>query len=132
MSVHIGVDIQLVSEIENSMTLVGARYLDRVYDSNERGFARAHPNTAAMYLAGRFAAREAVLKLLEAPDVISIWKDVSLSDALNSNSPEVTLCGEASNLAVALGISKIFVCLSMGADSVSAVAVADSLASKCG
>jgi holo-[acyl-carrier protein] synthase len=117
------VDVQPVTEIEKSLRLFGTRYLKGVYDDRECNYARTHPQTAAVYLAGRFAAREAVLKLLEAPDVLAIWNDILLGDVVPS--PEVLLRDEALNIAKALGISEIFLSLAICRDAVTAIAVAD-------
>jgi len=123
MSIRLGVDVQPVAEIDESLRLFGARYLGGVYDDHECNYARAHPQTAALYLAGRFAAREAVSKLLEAPDVLVIWKDILLGEV--QLSPKVLLRGEALNIAKKWGISEIFLSLAVSHDTVTAVAVAD-------
>jgi holo-[acyl-carrier protein] synthase len=123
VSTRLGVDVQPIGEVETSLRLFGARYLQGVYDEEERRYARAHPRDAAAYLAERFAAREAVLKLLEAPDAPATWHDIVLSGTRYS--PEVRLRGKALEMATTSGISQVFVSLSMCRGDVTAVAVAD-------
>ena len=123
MSTRVGVDVQPVTEVETSLRLFGARYLESVYDESECEYARSHPRMAAVFLAGRFAAREAVLKLLEAPDVLSSWKDVRLGGV--GPSLKVLLSGEALNIAKSRGISTIFLSFATCRDAVTVVAVTD-------
>lgn len=123
MSIRVGVDVQPVTEVATSLRLFGTKYLERVYDDGEREYAQSHPRLASLYLAGRFAAREAVLKLLEAPDVLSSWKDIRLGGV--GPSPDVLLSGEALNIAKSRGISTIFLGVASGRDAVTVVAVAD-------
>ncbi len=123
MIAHLGVDVQSVSDIEKALGLFGARYLEGVYDDDECNFARSHPQTAAPYLAGRFAAREAILKLLEAPDAMAIWNDIRLGG--DGASPTVKLGGKALHMADVLGISTIFLSIAQRRFAATAIAVAD-------
>lgn len=126
MSIRVGVDVQPVTEVATSLRLFGRKYLERVYDESECEYARSHPRLASAFLAGRFAAREAVLKLLEAPDVLSCWKDVRFGGV--GPSPEVRLSGEALDIARSRGISTVLLSFATGPDSVTVVAVADASA----
>jgi holo-[acyl-carrier-protein] synthase len=123
MGTCLGVDIQQLAEVERSLRLFGSRYLEGVYDEHECRHARAHPQTAAIYLASRFAAREAVCKLLQATDVLAIWSEVLLGDVVRA--PEVRLRGEALELADARGISTIFLSIALQTEAAFAVAIAD-------
>ena len=127
MSLRVGVDVQPVTEVEKSLRLFGQRYLERVFDEIECEYALSHPRSAATYLAGRFAARGAVLKLLEVPDVLLCWKDIRFIGG--KASPGVLLSGEALSVARMQGISTIFVSVAKGREAVTVVAVADALAS---
>lgn len=123
MSLRIGIDIQSVRDVEKSLLLFGTRYLETVYDDRECNQAMSHPNTAARYLAGRFAAREAVLKLVNTHDALAMWNDVLLDDVHRATS--VQLRGSAKTVATSLGINEILLCIASTRDLATAVAVAD-------
>lgn len=123
MSYQLGVDIQSVRDVEESIQLFGSKYLQNVYNAHEYSYALCHPYSAAKFLAGRFAAREAILKLLNSHDTLSMWKDVILDDM---HSPtRVNLRGDAQTLALSQGIDKILLCIASTRDLATAVAVAD-------
>ena len=119
----LGVDVQSVAEIEESLRLFGAKYLENVYDARECAHAQSHPRIAGAYLAGRFAAREAVLKLLEVSDVLATWNDVFLDDDVTA--PHVQLGGEALRIAESWGISEVFLSIAWTRDAATAIALAD-------
>ena len=123
MTTRIGVDVQSVEEVEKSLNCFGSRYLERVYDKTECTFAELRPRTAGAFLAGHFAAREAVLKLLEIPDAVASWRDIVLIDS--NSSPIVELRGESAQTALTLGIFQILMSISSCSDHAIAVAVAD-------
>ena len=120
---RVGVDVQDVDEMAQSMSQYAERFLTRVFHEAEADFARRHPAGAARYLAGQFAAREAVLKVLGAQDAISMWRSILICNpgALSA----VELSGEARHLALSLGITEIFLSVARSTNYAMAVAVAD-------
>ena len=123
MSQRLGIDFQSVQDVADSLRLFGSDYLESVYDYRERHHARCHPGSAARYLAGRFAAREAVLKLLNTLDSFAMWKDIILDDDYGSTT--VRLRGHALRLATEWGLDEIRLCISSTKELAAAVAVAD-------
>lgn len=123
MSLRIGIDFQSVREVEESLKLFGTEYLESVYDDNECVHALSHPGSAARYLAGRFAAREAVLKLLNAHDALAMWGDILLGDS--NPSTTVRLRGGAQLLATEWGISEILLSVASTRELAMAVAAVD-------
>ena len=123
MTCVLGVDVQSVSEIEESLEQFGDRYLEVVYDSRERAYVRSHPHCAGRYLAGRFAGREAVLKLLEATDAVATWSNIQLGNGVTS--PRVHLDGRAQEIADTRGISSVLMSITVTRSAATAIAIAD-------
>jgi holo-[acyl-carrier protein] synthase len=63
-SILVGTDLIEVARIAESIQRFGDRYLRRVYTSNERKYCMSAGGDAAPYFAARFAAKEAVIKVL--------------------------------------------------------------------
>jgi holo-[acyl-carrier protein] synthase len=129
MSVSVGIDIQSVSDVQASLTNFGKRYVERVFSPDEADFALAHPHTAARFLAGRFAAREAVLKVLHIDDAMAYWYSITVSP-LDQPPLKVLLTDESHRRAVSLGLSSILITISAAGDLAIAVALADNMQEK--
>jgi holo-[acyl-carrier protein] synthase len=97
----------------------GARYLDRVYTPGEQA---SYATGGASSLAARFAAKEAVLKLIGTADGVDLR---GIEIATENGRPEVRLTGRAAELAQEAGIdaADIDVSLSHTGDLALAVAV---------
>ena len=95
----------------------GARYLDRVYTPAEQA---SYETGGAASLAARFAAKEAVLKLIGTADGVDLR---SVEIQTRAGRPEVHLTGRAAELAHDAGIEDIDVSLSHTGDHALAVAV---------
>ncbi len=73
-SIRVGVDVVAVSDVAESVDRFGDRYLDRIftphevaYCRSEHGSGRGTQGYSAESLAARFAAKEAVVKVLRPP-----------------------------------------------------------------
>lgn len=120
--VRIGCDVHPISEIAESIEHFGERYLARVFTSVER--AQTEGPMAIERLAGRFAAKEAVLKVLEVPHTTAIpWQSIEVRTGGNGV-PFVVLGGAAKELAEQQGISRIDISLSHDGGIAMAVAAA--------
>jgi holo-[acyl-carrier protein] synthase len=99
-----GVDIVEVARIDRIRREHGERFLERCFTPAEREYAAARKRGSES-LAGRFAAKEAVLKALGTGwrDGIA-WTDVEVV-VIPSGQPEVRLCGVAAQTARKLGIT---------------------------
>lgn len=123
----IGIDLVDVDEIREAVDRFGDRYLTRVYTPGELAYARASEAEFATRLAARFAAKEAVIKVL-APSEQSIpWRCIEVQRSA-SGACDVVLTGAARTLADAKGIHHISVSLTHQGRSAAAVAVALSAA----
>lgn len=116
-----GCDLQPVDDVSDAIRDFGTRYLDRVYTAAEQAsYAAGGPAS----LAARFAAKEAVLKLIGTADGVDL-RSVEIRTPLPGGRPEVRLTGRAAELAEAAGLdaADIDVSLSHTADLAMAVAV---------
>ena len=114
-----GCDLQRIDDVSDAVRDFGARYLDRVYTPTEQV---AYAAGGAPSLAARFAAKEAVLKLIGTADGVDLR---SVEITTTGGRPEVRLSGLAAELAAQAGIDAagIDVSLSHTGDLALAVAV---------
>ena len=119
----VGTDCQSIDDVELSLRSMGFQYVRRLFDHDEEEYVRAHPHTAARFLAGRFAAREAVLKLLQTDDAIHHWHDVTIRSSLSRL--HVSLRNGSMIRARHRGIASIHLCIDSAGGIAIAVAVAD-------
>lgn len=106
-----GVDIVRCARIGELWCTHGDRFVDRIYTPAERAYC-LDCKTPAIRLAGRFAAKEAVLKVLGTGWRGGIrWTDIeTLPDPLGK--PHLTLHGEPARLAAELGIRDVLISIS--------------------
>jgi holo-[acyl-carrier protein] synthase len=105
------------------MTQFGERYTRRLFTDHEIECCGDNPVTAAPGLAARFAAKEAVLKILDSTSSVPSWKSIEVHrDARGA--PRIVLRCEAADLAHHQGIENISLSLSHGGGIASAVVVA--------
>ena len=118
--VRIGCDIHPVAQTEASIALFGERYLRHVFTERELEQCAGDVDR----LSGRFAAKEAVLKVLQpaAGDAVP-WPSIEVRSAA-SGAPFVALSGHASVLAARQGIERIDISLSHDGGMGMAVAAA--------
>ena len=118
-----GIDLVDFKRIEQMLERHEDRFLDRVFTSAEQAYANSNRDSTQT-LAGRFAAKEAVLKLMGTGWRGKIaWTDI---EVLNnpSGQPEVTVRGEVEKIAARLGVKQISVSITHTANFAIASAVA--------
>ncbi len=123
---RVGIDLVAVDDVAASVDRFGAAYLERVFTAAELASCRPDPAggaaPAADGLAGRFAAKEAVIKVLRPGDARPDWRTIEVH-----RSPEgwcdVVLTGSAAELAEAAGLDDLTVSITHDGGSASAVAV---------
>ncbi len=118
-----GIDLVDCSRIEAMIERHSERFIQRVFTAAEQAYAEANKNKIEK-LAGRFAAKEAILKLMGTGWRGKIaWTDIEIIN--NSiGQPEVTLTGEVEKIADKLGIKHISVSITHTANFAIASAVA--------
>jgi len=128
----IGVDTQLISEIEVSISN-STNFLSRNYTAEEINYCRATGDPASSF-AGRWAAKEAVVKAITSCDENEnsreLWegggaplKDIEISKS-SAGAPKVVLHGHANKVADVLGITSIKVTISHSGEYAIAQAIA--------
>ena len=118
-----GIDLVDCPRIEEMISRHGERFVKRVFTAAEQAYAEANKNKTEK-LAGRFAAKEAVLKLMGTGWRGKIaWTDIEIVNN-TAGVPEVTLSGEVEKIAGQLGIKHISVSITHTANFAIASAVA--------
>jgi holo-[acyl-carrier protein] synthase len=123
MGVRVGTDIQPVSVVADALARYGDRYARRLFTTEEIIAAGGVRSAAAPRLAARFAAKEAVLKLLSPTDVVPPWRSIEIETAANG-APSVRLTGEAAALAESLGVDEVALSMTHDAGIAAATVVA--------
>jgi len=122
-----GIDLVDCPRIEQMIERHGERFIRRVFTVAEQAYAEANKNDVEK-LAGRFAAKEAILKLMGTGWRGKIaWTDIEITNNA-AGQPEVALSGEVKRIAEELGIGHISISITHTANFAiaSAVALADS------
>ncbi len=118
-----GIDLVDCPRIEEMVARHGERFVQRIFTAAEQAYAEANKNKIEK-LAGRFAAKEAILKLMGTGWRGKIaWTDIEIINN-SSGQPEVTLDGEVEKIAGKLGIKHISVSITHTANFAIASAVA--------
>jgi holo-[acyl-carrier protein] synthase len=114
---ELGIDIIKVARIRGMIERFGSRFGERVLTPSERRYVRDRPET----LAGRWAAKEAVSKVLGLGVRGIGWQEIEV-ERLPTGQPAVRLHGRAEQRAEQLGMDRI--ALSISHESEYAVAIA--------
>jgi holo-[acyl-carrier protein] synthase len=118
-----GIDLVDCPRIERMLNRHGDRFAERVFTETERAYAASNRNRIEK-LAGRFAAKEAVLKLMGTGWQGKIaWTDIEVVNS-PSGRPTINLSGEVKALAENLGIGQISISITHTANFAIASAVA--------
>ena len=100
MKLATGVDMIEISRIEEVIARHGRHYLDRIYTPAEQEYCGKRTES----LAGRFAAKEAVVKALGCGIGDVTWKEIEILGD-EQNAPTLTLYGVAEQKANDLGLT---------------------------
>jgi holo-[acyl-carrier protein] synthase len=115
---HIGVDIIEISRFEEACRRRGEGFLRRIFTPAELEINRDRYNS----LAARFAAKEAVLKAMDACKSGLSWQDIEILTAPDGK-PLVNLLGKAKKIAGEKSVKDLAVTLSHSRDYAVAFAV---------
>jgi holo-[acyl-carrier protein] synthase len=123
MNIAHGIDLVDFPRIAEMVDRHGQRFLDRVFTPAEQQYANANKNNMEK-LAGRFAAKEAILKLLGTGWRGKIaWTDIEIINN-ELGQPQVTISGEVKRIADKLGIQNISISITHTANFAIASAMA--------
>ena len=103
MSTLIGIDLQSIDEVEASLATFGERYERRLFTPLEIAECSGSPRRATRF-ATHFAAKEAMMKVLDVHDLVPPWTTIEVRDD-RENGPSVSLSGAAAELARLGGIT---------------------------
>jgi len=107
-----GIDIVETARIRRSVDEHGQHFLDRVFTPAEQAYCAKNVKRYYEHLAGRFAAKEAVLKVLGTGWRGGIaWTDIEIINE-PSGQPKLTLTGESLRISTEMGISRWHVSIS--------------------
>lgn len=107
-----GIDIVETARIRRMVQDHGARFLDRCFTPAEQAYCAKNQKRMYEHFAGRFAAKEAILKVLGTGWSGGIaWTDIEILPA-PSGQPQVTLNGECLIVANRLGLKSLHLSIS--------------------
>ncbi len=107
-----GIDIVETARLRRSIEEHGEHFLERVFTPAERAYCEAGKKRRFEHYAGRFAAKEAVLKVLGTGWRGGIaWTDVEVVKR-ESGQPQIKLTGECERIARELGITRWHISIS--------------------
>ncbi len=107
MRVTTGIDVIEIERIAGIIERYPKRFVEKVFTEHERQFAKNRPPQ----LAARFAAKEAVMKLLGTGIRGVPWQSIEVFRT-KGKAPQIILYGNAREVATAIGINSISISLS--------------------
>jgi holo-[acyl-carrier protein] synthase len=103
--IGLGVDIAEVDRISEAIARHGQKFLERIYTPAEIAYCNRHRNRAERF-AGRFAAKEAVMKALGTGWSNGVrWVDLEVT-RLPTGQPTIVLHGAAREIGERLGLRR--------------------------
>jgi holo-[acyl-carrier protein] synthase len=121
--VAIGLDLCQIARFQATLDRYGEHFIRRVFTDAEQRYCEARPRVRATHYAGRFAVKEAVMKVLGTG-----WRqgvrfvDIEVVRAPGA-APEVRLHGRSAEHARARGIQRILITITHDAGTAAAVAI---------
>lgn len=111
MIIGVGTDIVEIDRVRDMISRHGDNFLQRCFTAAEIAYADRHRD-AAVRFAGRWAAKEAVVKVLGTGFVKGItFHDIQVLP-LDSGQPRIQLSGGAQQMATSLGITQVLITIS--------------------
>jgi holo-[acyl-carrier protein] synthase len=106
-----GIDLIKIERIEKIIKKWGDNFTSRVFTFLEREYCEKKKGNKYQSYAGRFAAKEALLKALGLGLREASWKEIEIkNDELGQ--PIIDTSGKLKNIASAKGVSKYFISIS--------------------
>ena len=117
-----GIDLIECSRIASMRERHGDRFLSRILTSREQAYVGQFKDPVQR-IAGRFAAKEAILKMLGTGWVGDIaWTDMEIVNN-QAGVPQVSLSGRCAEIAGTLGIARVLLSITHTADYAAASAI---------
>lgn len=104
-----GVDVVELDRFIRSMKRGGARFMRRIFTPHEEAYARARRRTTALHLAGRFAAKEAIIKAISqvSPSRVPAMNRIEIRNDQLGRPRAVLLDGRRATLRVYVSLSHV-------------------------
>lgn len=120
---RVGTDLVPVSVVADSIARFGDRYMRRIFTDHEIETCSGEPGVVASRLAARFAAKEAMIKVLCPTDDRPDWRSIEVQrDEFGRCT--INLQGKAAHLARRAGIERLAVSLCHEGPTAVAVVIA--------
>ncbi|MEZ6063104.1 MAG: holo-ACP synthase [Planctomycetaceae bacterium] len=111
MIIGLGTDIVEIERVRDMIERHGDSFLQRCFTPDEIAYADKHRD-AAVRFAGRWAAKEAVVKVLGTGFVKGItFHDIEVLP-LGTGQPRIALSGGAQQMAESMGITQVLITIS--------------------
>ena len=111
MIIGCGIDLVKIERIEKIIKKWGDNFVLRIFTSLEKEYCEKKKNNKYQSYAGKFAAKEALLKALGLGLREANWKEIEIkNDELGQ--PIIDTSGKLKNIASAKGVSKYFISIS--------------------
>ncbi len=120
---RVGVDIASAADVRESIETFGDRYLDRIFTPHEREVCQGPIDRMATRLAARFAAKEAVIKVLRPHAAAPNWRCMEVRTD-SAGWSDLVLTGAAHEMAQAAELRDFSLSMSHDHDVATAVVVA--------
>ena len=121
----LGLDIVQIERLKAFLERHGQRGRTRLFTEGEQAYCEAKRASSAASYAGRFAVKEAVMKVLGTGWARGVrWVDIEVVRP-RGQAPTVVLHGETARIAAARGIARIHITITHDAGLSAAVAVAE-------
>ena len=125
--VSLGMDLAHIGRLEHAFARRGTRLLERLFTPHERAYCDARARTRFTHYAGRFAAKEAVMKVLGTGWRRGVrWVDIEVRREPGA-APTIALHGASAAIAARRGIARIHVTITHDAGIAAATAVGEGL-----
>ena len=118
--IYTGIDLIEIPRVAGVLERYPKRFLTKVFTEDEQSYAQGRANQ----LASRFAAKEAVMKLLGTGVRGMPWKSIEVTRN-RGRAPEIVLHGPAKVRATKMGITRIALSLSHSRELATASAVGE-------
>lgn len=124
--VALGLDLTRIDRLQATLDRRGQRFLDRVFTPAEQAYCERRAARRATHYAGRFAVKEAVMKVLGTGWRRGVrWVDIEVTRA-PGEAPQVVLHGRSAEIAASRGIARIHITITHDDPLAAAVAIGES------
>lgn len=124
--VSLGIDVAEIERMQSAVERRGERILERLFTPGEREYCERRAARRIVHYAGRFAVKEAVMKVLGTGWAQGVrWIDIEVTRQPGA-APALVLHGASARIARERGIERVHIAITHDAGVAVAVAVGES------